>query len=76
MTVLDGGIAVRANDPGAVPKILEKLLMFRKSTITEGNDGRLDMLALARSLVVALETPRETMIKHNWVQVCVSRSWD
>ncbi|EUC34431.1 hypothetical protein COCCADRAFT_35891 [Bipolaris zeicola 26-R-13] len=70
MTVplLDGGIAVRANDPGAVPKILEKLLMFRKSSITEGNDGRLDMLALARGLVVALETPRETMIKHNWVQ--------
>jgi hypothetical protein len=67
----DGGIAVHANDPAAIPKILEKFQELKRTQSVYNSYTRLDMLALARSLVAALETPRETTIKHNWVQVCI-----
>ncbi|KAF6785942.1 sterigmatocystin 8-o-methyltransferase, partial [Colletotrichum musicola] len=33
-----------------------------------GTEARQDLLIKARSLVQALETPRETMVKHCWAQ--------
>ena len=32
--------------------------------------SRLDLLAKAQELARALETPRETMVRHVWVEVC------
>ncbi|KAF2646829.1 S-adenosyl-L-methionine-dependent methyltransferase [Massarina eburnea CBS 473.64] len=65
---LDISIAVRACDADAVPSVLERLSSFGKTPPVERDDIRLAMLADARTLVRALETPRETMIKHNWAQ--------
>lgn len=66
---VDIGIAVRACNPDAVPRILGELLAFGTSPSVDKDDTRLAMLAHARALVRALETPRETMIQHNWAQV-------
>lgn len=66
---LDIGIAIHANDPDAVPAILQRLSDFGKTPDISIDDTRVEMLANARALVRALETPRETMIKHNWAQV-------
>jgi len=66
---MDINIAIRACNPDAVPRILEDLLTFGKSPSVDQDDTRLAMLASARALVRALETPRETMIRHNWAQV-------
>lgn len=67
-TPLDIGIAVRANDADAVPNILKELNSVGGTTSTLSEDDRATLLANARALVRALETPRETMIRHNWAQ--------
>jgi len=67
---MDTDIAVSACSPEAVPRILEDLLTFGISPSIDEDDTRLTMLVSARALVRALETPRETMIRHNWAQVC------
>ena len=66
---VDISLASRACDAESVPGILEKLASFGKSPSVDRDDTRLEVLAIARALVLALETPRETMIKHNWAQV-------
>ncbi|KAF2833250.1 S-adenosyl-L-methionine-dependent methyltransferase [Ophiobolus disseminans] len=65
---VDIGIAVRACDSEAVPGILKEISSFGTSPPTDLDTTRLELLANARALVRALETPRETMIKHNWAQ--------
>lgn len=67
---VDIDIAIRANDAKAVPTILKAVTSFGTSPSIDSDDSRLELLANARALVRALETPRETMIKHNWAQVC------
>ena len=68
--LVDLGIAVRANDPSAVPCLLEKLSEFGGKPSVDHNDTRMAMLSQAKALVRALQTPRETMIEQNWAQVC------
>lgn len=68
--IVDISTAVRACDRDAVPGILKELSSFGNTPSVEHDDTRLRMLASAKALVRALETPRETMIKHNWAQVC------
>ncbi|UPX12161.1 uncharacterized protein EKO05_0002727 [Ascochyta rabiei] len=62
------GIAVHANNPEAVPGLLKELSKLEETQSVHRDDIRLAMLVHARALVRALETPRETMIKHNWAQ--------
>jgi hypothetical protein len=69
--LVDLGIAVCANDPSAVPSLLEKLSEFGGKPSVDHNDTRMAMLSHAKALVRALQTPRETMIEQNWAQVCV-----
>ncbi|KAI4642224.1 hypothetical protein J4E93_007368 [Alternaria ventricosa] len=66
--LVDLGIAVRANDPSAVPCLLEKLSEFGGKPSVDHNDTRMAMLSQAKALVRALQTPRETMIEQNWAQ--------
>lgn len=64
---VDISVALRPNDLKAVPRLVEDI----SATNVDPNDsaGRLRLLEKARDLVRALETPRETMIKHLWAQV-------
>lgn len=53
-----------------VPQILEKVASFGLRPFITDDDIRLELAQLARTLYVALKTPREIMIEDNWVQVC------
>ena len=65
-------VAVSPNDADAVSSTIESIQSLGKSFSPADNFGRQKMLGEARRLVRALETPRETMIKHNWAQVSVT----
>ncbi len=62
-------IATSPNDIDAVPDLISKLSTGAANLATGGNEARHQLLITARTLVQALETPRETMIKHCWAQV-------
>lgn len=70
-TVVDAAIATRPNDLGAVPGLLKDLNENIASLSADDNHARHELLLKARSIVQALEAPRETMIKHCWAQVGV-----
>ena len=59
------------NDAEQVTSTIETIQSLGKSFSASDNVSRLQLLAEARQLVRTLETPRETMIKHNWAQVSV-----
>ncbi|KAL6859799.1 hypothetical protein ACO1O0_003823 [Amphichorda felina] len=61
--------ATAATDPAAVPALIKEIAALGEN-FTDGSDEdvRLDLLIKARTLWKALETPRETMIRHCWAQ--------
>ncbi|KAJ5814445.1 uncharacterized protein N7503_001195 [Penicillium pulvis] len=61
----DLSIATEPNDIEAVPTLLREITEAYDA-FTTSNAGRDDLLAKCRTLVQALETPRETMIYHCW----------
>lgn len=66
---VDISVALAACDLSSVNKHVMNIANLT-SVVAEGDDtARLSMLQSARLLVHALETPRETMIKHCWAQV-------
>lgn len=66
---VDISVALSACDLPSVNQHVKNIAGLTE-VVASGNDtARLKMLANARSLVHALETPRETMIKHCWAQV-------
>ncbi|KAK2730267.1 sterigmatocystin 8-o-methyltransferase [Colletotrichum kahawae] len=66
--VVDPSIATSPNDLAAVPGLLKELNAGIGSLSTGGQEARHELLLKARSIVQALEAPRETMIKHCWAQ--------
>ncbi|KAF4853492.1 O-methyltransferase mpaG [Colletotrichum siamense] len=65
---VDISVALSACDLPSVNQHVKNIVGLTE-VVASGNDtARLKMLANARSLVHALETPRETMIKHCWAQ--------
>lgn len=67
--VVELSVALAPNDFPAVPGLVKEITSLASSTSAGDDDARLALVEKARSLVRALETPRETMIKHNWAQV-------
>ena len=67
---LDDQVAISPSTPEKVPGLLEDILT-RGLAFSGGKDAkaRTDLLDAVRSLVHALETPRETMIRYCWSQV-------
>lgn len=65
-------VAISPNDADAVSSTIESIQTLGKTFSPADDFGRRKLLAEARRLVRALETPRETMIKHNWAQVSPS----
>lgn len=68
-TTVDISVALRANDLGSVPVLSAEIASAGCSLDDRDYDARQALLRKARALVTALETPRETMIKHNWAEV-------
>ncbi|TLD12127.1 uncharacterized protein PgNI_03583 [Pyricularia grisea] len=65
---VDPAIATQPTDLAAVPELAKAIAATADSVTAEDQAARYDLLLKARSLVQALETPRETMIKHCWAQ--------
>lgn len=66
---LDMSIALTACDLPSIGQHAKKISGLAGPAAAGDDAARLSMLEAARSLVHALETPRETMIKHCWAQV-------
>lgn len=62
-------LAVSPNLPGQVPGLLEEIASSGREYLTANTNSRLSLLEAARSLVYALETPREAIIRHCWSDV-------
>ncbi|KDN67897.1 putative O-methyltransferase [Colletotrichum sublineola] len=65
---LDVSVATRANEARSVTKLSNAIGLLGKEFSPDKEEERLQLLKQARLLVQALETPRETMIKHCWAQ--------
>ena len=67
--VVDISVALAANDLGSVEGLAKEISSLSTEASTGDERARLALVEKARALVRALETPRETMIKHCWAQV-------
>lgn len=67
--IVDVSIALKANDLKSVPRLASEIASLGSSLDDGDYNTRQGLLRKARALVTALETPRETMIKHNWAEV-------
>ncbi|KAB5522978.1 O-methyltransferase [Coniochaeta sp. 2T2.1] len=65
---VDVSLALKANDLKIVPSLAAEIASLGTSLDHKDYNGRQALLRKARALVTALETPRETMIKHNWAE--------
>ena len=63
---VDPAIAIAANDADAVPALLQEISTLGTGFTCDNAENRLDLLAKARALCLALETPRETMLWQGW----------
>jgi hypothetical protein len=66
---IDTSIAAQPNDINAVAGLVKELQAGVDGLASGGDAARHDLLIKARTLMQALETPRETMVKHCWGQV-------
>lgn len=69
---IDPIIALLPNNVDAIPKLLEEITHHIQLRGIGDNTDRQELLIKCRSLVQAIETPRETMVKHCWAQVSIS----
>ncbi|KAJ6051332.1 uncharacterized protein N7446_005964 [Penicillium canescens] len=65
---VDGNVAISANTPELVPGLVEQVACLGKIASLQNHKERSALLDAARSLVYALETPREAMIRYCWSQ--------
>lgn len=63
-------VATSANTPELVPGLVDQVASLGKVASLQDHTDRTTLLEAARSLVYALETPREAMIRYCWSQVC------
>lgn len=67
---IDSQIASKPNDIAALPGLLEEVTQGIDALVAHGNVDREELLIKCRSMTQAIETPRETMVKDCWAQVC------
>jgi hypothetical protein len=61
---VDISIALNPTDLGSVPGLLGEIHSLGSNLSYNNRSGRLRLLEKAKALVRALETPRETVVKH------------
>ena len=62
-------VALSPCNTESVPGLVKDISSLEKALSNNEPGARIELLEKARSLVRAVETPRETMIKHCWAQV-------
>ena len=76
----DNRIPISPSAPQEVPRLLNQIISHGDGFLHDDPGARLRLLEDARSLVNALETPRESMIRYCWAQVgccfiIISANW-
>lgn len=66
---IDESIAVKANAIDKVPRLLDDIFEQGKLLTQESGNNRRQLLESIHSLLYALETPREAIIRYCWSQV-------
>ncbi|KAL4887226.1 S-adenosyl-L-methionine-dependent methyltransferase [Aspergillus karnatakaensis] len=59
-------LAVSPNLPAQVPALLEEIASTGREYLEANSQARLSLLEAAKSLMYALETPREAILRHCW----------
>lgn len=67
--VMNDQIPTSPSAPQQVPRLLAQVDAHGEAFIHDDPEARMKLLEAARSLVYALETPREAMIRYCWSQV-------
>lgn len=73
--VVDKAVATKPNNMDAVPSLVKQINAGVDALGTGSDEARHALLVKARNLMQALETPRETMIKHCWAQVSITTTF-
>lgn len=68
--LLNDQIPISPSAPLEVPRLLNQISSHGKAFLQDDPDARSKLLEDARALVNAVETPRESMIRYCWAQVC------
>lgn len=66
---LDPSVAIQPNDAKRVAELSNAIGSLGATWSPSDDATRNQLLKQARALVLSLETPRETMIRHVWAQV-------
>lgn len=66
---MNGKMAVSPNAPEAVPDLVARISSLGESIALKDSKERLKLLDAARSLALAVETPREAILRHCWSEV-------
>jgi hypothetical protein len=66
---LDISFILSPNDPGNVSALVQNIDELGQGFSNGNHEKRLQLLAQAKALVQALETPQETMLTHLWANV-------
>ena len=72
---LDISYILSPNDPDNVPKLVQKISSLGEGLASGKSEERVELLAQARALVLALETPQETMLRQIWANVRPMRTF-
>lgn len=67
---MDDQIPISPSAPQQVPGLLSQISSHGDAFLNADPDARSKLLEDARALANALETPRESMIRYCWAQVC------
>lgn len=68
--VVDPQAAISPSAPGELPRLVKEIQSGFQDYTGGDTTARLKLLEAARSLVYAMETPQETMLRYCWAQVC------
>lgn len=66
---VDPQAAISPSAPGELPRLVKEIQSSSQDYISGDTTSRLKLLEAARSLVYAMETPQETMLRYCWAQV-------
>lgn len=66
---VDLSLTTKPTDISAVPKLLGEIVTGVHGLAKGDDQVRHEVIRKARALVLALQTPRETMVEHCWAQV-------
>lgn len=67
--LVDSSTALHPNDIASLPALLEHVTKGVNAMVNGEDVDRKSILVKCRALAQAIETPRETMIRHCWAEV-------